>query len=121
MTYSCLFFSEGKKDKDFLLSLIDLKKFKYHTKNWNIVTDNASGCSPKTILIQCKRAVLNIEYNLIICFIDLDKLKSDYKKTWEKEKEKLEKDYSEIVIIWQINNLEEEYKKVLGNSHCSKG
>lgn len=70
--YTCLFFGEGRKDKNFLNALIDNEKFQYHTANWFIQCDNASGRSPKTILEQCKRVVSNYGYDLILCFIDLD-------------------------------------------------
>lgn len=98
--YSCLFFAEGRKDKNFLYALIDLEKFKHHTSNWKIITDHASGCSPRTILEQCARIASGMPYHLIVCFIDLDKLKSDYKKTWEKEKIALEQEFSKFKIIW---------------------
>jgi len=120
MKYSCLVFSEGRKDKIFLIALIDLDKFKYHTKKWAFNYDNASGSSPKTILGQCRKTTLGKNYDLILCFIDLDKLKSDYPKEWREEKKRLEVAYSNITIIWQINNAEDEYKKVLGGQRRSK-
>ncbi len=120
MKHSCLVFSEGGKDKKFLMALIDLPKFKYHTKNWVFNYDNASGSSPEIILKKCQNAIFNASYDLAICFIDLDKLKSDHKKTWESEKRKLEIKYSGITIIWQIDKAEDEYKKVLGNLRYSK-
>jgi len=118
--YSCLFFGEGGKEKKFLNVLIDNEKFKYHTAKWFIKCDHASGCSPKIILEQCKRVISNYSYHLVLCFMDLDKLKDDFPEKWEKEKVKLEEQYSEFKIIWQINNLEDEFKKVIGNQCSSK-
>jgi len=114
--YSCLFFAEGRKDKNFLYALIDLEKFRYHTINWKIRTDHASGSSPRTILEQCTRIIIGLSYHLTVCFIDLDKLKSDYKKTWEKERIALEQEFSSsnFKIIWQEDNAEDEYRKVIG-------
>lgn len=112
--YSCLFFTEGKKDRDFLYALVDFPKFRYYSSDWRISFDNASGCSPRDILSQCSRVTKFIDYDLIICFIDLDKLKGDYKKTWEKEKILLETEFSKFKIIWQKDKAEDEYKRVLG-------
>jgi len=120
MLYSCLVFSEGGKDKKFLIALIDLPKFKYHTKKWFFNYDNASGSSPEVILERCQSAISGKAYELVLCFIDLDKLKSDYPKIWQKEKARLEKKFSNFYIIWQIDNAEDEYRKVLGDSCCSK-
>ena len=119
MKYSCLAFSEGGKDKKFLMALIPLLE-EYHAKKWAFNYDNASGSSPKTILMQCQNAPFVDSYHLVICFIDLDKLKSDYPTTWEKEKLKLEQEYLSFTIIWQINNLEDEFIKVLGDRCCGK-
>lgn len=120
--YTCLVYGEGRKDKKFLITLIDLKKFKYHTQKWHFNYDNASGGSPKSILEQCRKTVSNYNYDHIICFIDLDKLKTDFPTTWEKEKIKIEKTYFQhnINIIWQIDKLEDEFKKVLGNMSAGK-
>ena len=118
--YSCLFFGEGKRDKKFLDALVENEKFQYHTANWFIKCDNASGCSPKIILRQCKRVVSNYDYDLVLCFIDTDKLKQDFPKKWEKEQIKLKKQYSEFKIIWQRDNAEDEYKKVIGDQYLSK-
>lgn len=120
MKYSCLVFSEGGRDKNFLMVLIDLPKFKYHTKKWIFNYDHASGSSPEIILKQCKNVISNANYDLVLCFIDLDKLKSDHKKTWRSEKKELEIRYSDIMIVWQIDKAEDEYKKVLGDLRCGK-
>lgn len=112
--YSCFIFGEGKRDKDFLTTLIDLRKFKYHTCNWRFSYSNSSGGSAKTIVEKCHRESSSYSFDLIICFIDLDKVKEDSPKNWKEEKEELEKQYPNIRIIWQIDNAEDEYKKVLG-------
>lgn len=78
MKFSCLIFSEGRRDKKFLTALIDLPKFEYHTKKWFFTLDNASGTSPKIILEQCQKIILGKSYDLIICLIDLDKLVSNF-------------------------------------------
>ena len=118
--HSCYIYGEGRKDKDFLKALIDLKKFKYHTPKWVFNYDNASGGSAKTVLEKCKKAVFGYSYDLVLCFIDLDHLKANFSKTWKKEKKKLEKYYFDFIIIWQIYNAEDEYKKVLGDQYKSK-
>ena len=120
MAYSCLFFGEGGRDKKFLIALIELRQFKYHTKKWFISCDCASGSAPDVILGQCRKSIMERGYNLIICFIDLDKLKSDYPKTWEKEQLGLEKKFSEFKIIWNLDNAEDEYKKVIGRRKSKK-
>ena len=78
MKYSFLVYGEGGTDKKFLIKLIDLEKFRFHTKKWTPSYANASGGSPKTILEKCKMYVSGREYQLVLCFIDLDKLKNDY-------------------------------------------
>ena len=119
--YSCLVYGEGKEDKHFLMSLIDLDKFQYHTKKWKFNYSNGYGGSPKDILEKCKNEIVGVSYDLVICFIDLDKLKEDYpSKKWEKEQNKLEKEYSHFNIIWQIDKLEDELKRVLGDKYKGK-
>lgn len=118
--YSCLFFSEGRKDKKFLQALAELKSFRYATKNWNIVFDNASGSSPKVILESCRKVTTNSGHDIILCFIDLDKLKEDHSGSWEKVKDDLEKEYSKFVIIWHIDSAEEEYRRVVGGESIGK-
>ncbi len=118
--YSCYVYGEGRKDKNFLQALIDLKKFKYHTSKWFFNYGNASGGSAKIILEKCKKAISKYDYDLVLCFIDIDNLKSSFPKTWKKEKQKLEKYYSKIEVIWQIDKLEDEFKKVLGDKYKGK-
>lgn len=120
MKYSCLIFCEGGKDKKFLISLIDLPKFQYYTSNWFFSYDNASGCAPEIILNQCQKSIIGKDFDLVLCFVDLDALKSDHKKNWELEKKKLEEKYLNITIIWQIDKAEDEYRRVLGDQCQSK-
>jgi hypothetical protein len=117
--YSCLVYGEGSKDKKFLKTLLDLDKFKYHTKRWIFNFDNASGESPKRIYQKCKKRIVGYDHDLVLCFIDLDKLKNDFPKKWQEEKKKLDND-SDIKIIWQLDCAEDEYKIVLGNINCTK-
>ncbi|EKE00367.1 MAG: hypothetical protein ACD_22C00040G0001 [uncultured bacterium] len=116
MKYSCLLFGEGGNDKKFLIALLELEKFKYHTKKWEPSYDSASGSSPEDILSRCVSSIRGKEYDLIICFIDLDKLKTDYPRVWKKKKKILEKKYSNFKIVWQVDNAEDEYRRVLGES-----
>lgn len=119
MNYTCLLYGEGGKDRKFLNALIPLMK-DYHAKNWFFSTDNAHGSSPEVILESCKRAASGKEYDLILCFIDLDKLKHEKPQGWGLEKTRLEDRYSGIEIIWQIDNAEDEYKLVLGKQYLGK-
>jgi len=118
--YSCLIFCEGSLDKNFVIALFDLPQFKYHTRKWNFNYDNATGSSPETILEQCRKSIFNREYHLIICLIDLDRLKQGFPRKWKKEQQRLENTYSDLKIIWQIDNAEDEYRKVLGDQHKNK-
>ena len=74
----------------------------------------------KIILEQCKSASRGINYDLIMCFIDLDKLKHDYPNSWAKEKDKLKQNFSQFKIIWQKENLEDEFIKVIGKQCRNK-
>lgn len=118
--YTCFIYGEGKRDKNFLITLFNLKKFQHHSSNWIFQYDSAWGGSAKNILEKCQKESSSFSFDLILCFIDLDKLKEDFPKTWKKEKNTLEEKYPKIKIIWQINNAEDEYKKVLGNIKSKK-
>jgi hypothetical protein len=113
--YTGLLFGEGGKDKNFLIKLVDLDKFKkFYAKRWEFNISNGSGGSPEDVLMKCKNEILGKSYDLVICFIDLDVLKHDFPKIWKKEKNKLEEKYSDVKIIWHIDKLEDEMIKVLG-------
>jgi hypothetical protein len=120
MSYTCLMFGEGGKDKKFLTVLVDLDKFKFHTKNWFFTIDSASGSSPEIILRRCTHVMSLSNYTLVLCFIDLDVLKNENPKDWQEKKNNLEAQYSNINIIWQIDNAEDEFRKVLGNQYLGK-
>jgi len=116
--YFGLFFGEGNKDKKFLFKLAELDKFHYHSKNWRFTTDHASGGSPQTVLEKCYRRIQGYSYDLVLCFIDLDKLKQDFPDNWTTKKSELEQKHAfhNIKIIWQIDNLEEELTRTIGES-----
>ena len=113
--FSCFVFGEGKRDRIFLVSLIELPKFKYHAKRWRFNYDNSSGGSADIVLEKCHRESVCYDYDLILCFIDLDRLKEENPKNWKDVMTDLENEYPHIKVIWQIDNAEDEYKKVLGD------
>jgi hypothetical protein len=82
--------------------------------------DNGSGGSPHEVLSRCNNMALGRSYDVILCFVDLDVLKKEHPRDWKAKKEKLEKQFQNIVLIWFINNAEEEFKKVLGDQQKSK-
>jgi hypothetical protein len=118
--YTCFLFGEGADDIRFIMRLVDLKKFKFHTSKWFFNNDHASGHSPSDIASQCKKLASDRDYDLILCFIDRDKLKHDFPETWEDERLKLEQKYPKVKFIWQIENIEDEFKKVYGIRKISK-
>lgn len=112
--YSCFIFGEAGGDRKFLLRLTEEKKFKYHTAKWSFNYSNGSGGSPDCVLKKCNRESAFPSFDLILCFVDLDKLKHDFPNSWEEEKTALEDKYPSITIIWYEDNAEDVYKKVLG-------
>jgi hypothetical protein len=120
--YACLVYGEGRKDKKFLIVLIDLPKFRYHTSMWRFNYGNSSGSSPRNVLEQCRKELEGYSYDLVLCFIDLDKLKTDFPKKWKSKRLEYERRYLNynIEIIWQIDKLEDELKKVLGYKSAKK-
>lgn len=117
---TCLIYSEGGRDSNFLSKLVDLPKFVYHAEKWAFSIDHWCGSSPQKIMEECNRRSLSADFDLIICFVDLDRLKNDYPKKWKEEQLKLEAKYPKISIFWQVNNAEEEYRKVLKGHELSK-
>ena len=101
--YSCFVFGEGRKDKNFLMVLIGLDKFKYYTKKWTFNYGNAAGGSAKTILKRCCKEVMGCDYHLVLCFIDLDRFKDEFGWEWKKEKLKLEKQTG-LITDWLKEN-----------------
>ncbi len=114
MPYTCLLYGEGPREKKFLFALIELDKFRYHTKLWREpIIDNWHGCSAHDILENCAKRASEAAFDLVICILDIDGLKNDYRETWQQEKSRLEAQYPRIEIIWQIENAEDEYRRVL--------
>ena len=118
--YTALLFGEGREDSNFVESMVEYEKFGFHSKNWNFRHDHASGGSPKTVLEKCKRSLSGKDFDRCICFIDIDKLKEEHPKTWKTEMTKLEKLYSDIIIFWQYDCLEDEIRNVLGEKKLGK-
>ena len=53
--FSALIYGEGRQDKNFLKSIVDLRKFCWHTNNWIFQFANASGESPRKVLEKCRK------------------------------------------------------------------
>lgn len=111
-----LFFGEGGKEKRFFAMVENSTKFRELLPNWSITPDNASGESCEVILTKCISTCNgNKSYDVVLCFIDTDKLKSDYGSNSEVHKERLERKAQEceanIHIIWQEQDHEEELSK----------
>lgn len=117
---TCLLYGEGRNEKEFLNSIIKLNNFKYHTKGWFFMSDNASGGDAKTILDKCSKIIIGKEYDLVICFVDTDILKKDSGRKFEEEKKKLEHNYENIKIFWQEENLEDEKRRIIGDTKSGK-
>jgi hypothetical protein len=127
---TCLLFGEGAKELIFFHFLERTKKFEnLYYKDWVITPDHASGCSCRNVLEKCIKTISDASFDLILCFIDLDKLSDDFRnpKDCEKEKKDLEqlaKKFN-INIIWQDKNHEDELKratkgKIKGKAHMKK-
>jgi len=115
---SCLFFGEGGKEKNFIIKLLSLEKFLFHTAAWYITPDSSSGGDALTIVNQC--AKLSKNYDLAICLIDMDRLKKDYPKNWKKIQIQIESIDPKIKVVWQIDNLEDEFQRVINNPKLKK-
>lgn len=118
--FSALIYGEGRQDKNFLKSIVDLRKFCWHTNNWIFQFANASGESPRKVLEKCRKKSLEADFDLIICFIDLDVLKDEFPRKWKERVEGLEKDFPDVSIFWHEDNLEDELCKVLGKLNAGK-
>jgi hypothetical protein len=115
------FYCEGGKDRKFLELLVaELEVF--HAKKWFFNYENASGGSAGYILKKCSEVIRGTDYSVIICFIDLDRLKSENKKNWRIKKRDLEDKYSKlnISVIWWEDNLEQELSRILHIEGCGK-
>ena len=110
---SALLFGEGKRELIFFNFLLKSNKFKSLGAGWSINSDHASGSSCEVVLDKCILAKYERSYDIILCFIDTDKLFHDYPKTHQKKKKELEaKALKEgIKIIWQDKNHEDVLRK----------
>lgn len=112
----CLLFGEGSREKIFFRFLERTKEFenKYY-KNWELEYDNAHGSACRVVLEKCINAISDKSFNLVLCFIDLDKLYTDFPRVKDCEKEKSILDQlakkNNIIIIWQDKNHEDELKR----------
>lgn len=98
---SCFVYCEGGKDKKFLQGLIcELEKF--HAKKWVFNYENASGGSASFILKKCSEVVKRFSYDVVFCFIDLDRLKNENKKKMEVGKEEFRKKIFKIKYFYNL-------------------
>lgn len=106
---TALLYGEGKQEVNFFNFLLGTKKFKDIEKDWFINTGHASGSSCKDVLEKCIKATYERSYDIVLCFIDTDKLFHDFPQTYEKQKESLESLAKEngIEIFWQKENFED--------------
>lgn len=119
--HTAFFFGEGRQERKFLEALTGLKKFKDHTKNWSVNCDNGHGGSPEDILLLCCSKTINVSYDVVLCLVDLDVLKRNDPKDFSKKVSELEEKYSgRIIIVWQEDNAEDEYREVLGSKAKDK-
>lgn len=112
--YTALLFGEGGKEKRYFTLFESSKKFKDKFPNWSVTFDNASGESCQVVLEKCINHVkTNRSYDLVICFIDLDKLYSDFADKHEEKKVELENiaEQNGIRIIWQADCHEDELSR----------
>lgn len=119
---AALLFGEGRKEKTFFNFLLGTAKFRELEDEWFIATGHASGSSCRDVLDKCISAKHEREYELILCFIDTDKLAHDYPTTHEKEKEKIEAIAREngIEIFWQESNHEKVLEEATGGKIKTK-
>lgn len=110
---SCLVYCEGRRDKNFFQALKGVSQFKHHTKGWVFHIESGSGRSPETVLRQCRQFMGGRDFQLILCLIDVDALKTQHGDKWEERMKELNEKYPEIKIIWQYDCAEDEYRNVL--------
>lgn len=123
MKRTYLFYGEGRKDRKFIERISRISQFKHKIGGCSFLFGNSSGGHPSKILRECVKYISGREFDVIICFIDLDKLKEECsccrkgstKKYWVSEKTKLEDKYKEygIKIFWHEDNLEDEICRVI--------
>ncbi|MBN1584989.1 hypothetical protein JW899_01340 [Candidatus Uhrbacteria bacterium] len=109
-----LLYGEGRRDRKFLEALASVPQFQYHTKGWIPKFDNWHGCSAKNTIEGCRKAFCKYGAKFTICLIDIDDLKHDYPEDWDEQKLKIEQDeVGWLSIVWQYENAEDEYRKVI--------
>jgi len=119
---TCLLYGEGGREKIFFNFLIKSRKFKSEFPQWVVSVDNACGQSCGDVLKKCINITSEREYDLVLCFIDTDKLYEDFPRGHKKVKGQLEKKASKynINIVWQEKNHEDELCRATGGKVCSK-
>jgi len=120
-----LLFGEGGREKVFFRFLENTDKFKSMASTWRMNMDHASGGSCRDVLEKCIKFIKGISYDVVLCFIDTDKLILDFPNhdKFKKEKKDLEKIAKEtkIKIIWQEKNHEEEIERASNGKIKGKG
>ena|SRR3989338_2100637 len=118
-----LLFGEGGKEERFFRFLEDTNRFKAISHEWSIYTDHASGSSCREVLKKCIKVIVERSYELVMCFIDTDKLYSDFPNKHEKERKDLEElaKQNSIKIIWQEKNHEDELRVATKGKIKGKG
>lgn len=99
-----LLFGEGKTEYSFFNFLLKTEKFRYLESDWSLDADHASGASCDDVLRACiQRATNERSYDVILCFIDTDKLYHDFPNDHHKQKTELEAKATlyNIEILWQ--------------------
>lgn len=117
--FTALLFGEGGKETRFFAIFEKSAKFKELFPMWSINVDHASGEACKVILEKCIRfCSSNNDFDLVLCFIDTDKLHSDFKDSHEQHKRDLEELASSknIIIVWQEQDHEQELSRAIGRA-----
>lgn len=111
-----LFFGEGGKEKRFFAMLENSRKFRDLLPHWAVTPDHAQGESCEVILNKCIASTANKSFDVVLCFIDLDKLNHDFGVKGQAQKLKLEEKAREhnIHIIWQDQDHEQELSRAAG-------
>ncbi|MCF7815791.1 MAG: hypothetical protein K9M10_02630 [Candidatus Pacebacteria bacterium] len=108
----CLLFGEGGKEEIFFRFLENSNRFKNRFPDWGIEMSHASGEACSVILQKCINFTSKRGFDLVICFIDTDKLQEHGSRS-EEEKNRLEQLATEhrIKIIWQDPDHESELSR----------
>ncbi len=119
---TCLLFGEGHREENFFVFLEGTERFKNRFSDWSIQTEHAQGEGCAVVLRKCIQVIEQREFDLVLCFIDTDKLIADYSTTHQKERVKLDNLAKEkgIKIIWQEENHEAELERATGGKITGK-